>query len=225
MTPTMAMTDRQIHVAVMQELTWGAQVDETKVGVEVDKGVVTLTGTVGSYAKKVAAKDAAHRVAGVLDVANDIQVKVPPALDRTDTEIARSLRLALEWDALVPHEKIQSTVTNGWVTLTGEVPYWIDRLHAERTIRNLTGVRGVTNNITVYSASADAKRVKQSIEEALERRADREAERIQVEVKDGTVSLTGRVHNWREKEAVLGAAGYAPGVRKVEDHLRVDPYF
>lgn len=225
MTLTMAKTDREIHRAVLDELRWDTQVDETDVGVEVDNGVVTLSGTVGSYAKKIAAQSAAHRVNGVLDVANNIQVNIPNSQVRTDTEIAHAVRQALEWDALVPDDKIQSTVTNGWVTLAGSVSFWSDRDYAEKAVRNLFGVRGVTNNITVSAPKVAAEMVRQTIEEALDRRAEREAERIVIGVDDGTVSLTGRVHNWNEKQAVLGAAGFAPGVRKVEDHLRVDPYF
>lgn len=225
MTLTMAKSDTQIHAAVLQELKWDTQVDETEVGIEVDQGVVTLTGTVRSYAKKMAAQEAAHRVAGVLDVANDIQVKIPGGETRTDTEIAQAVRRALEWDALIAAEKIQSTVANGWVTLAGTVPSWIDRNYAERAVRNLRGVQGVINRLTVGALTVEPITVRNAIEAALERRADREAEHIQVQVKDGTVFLNGKVHNWNERQAVLGAAGYAPGVRRVEDNLKVDPYF
>ena len=225
MTLTMAKTDRQIHAAVLQELKWDTQVDETDAGVEVDNGVVTLTGSVSSYAKKIAVQDAAHRVVGVLDVANDIQVSFPGSMVHTDTDIAHAVRRTLEWDTLVAHENIHSTVANGLVNLEGTVPFWADRIYAEKAVRNLTGVRAVTDNLTVSAPKVAPETVRRSIEAALERRADREAERIQVDVKDGTASLTGRVHNWNEKQAVLGAAGFAPGVRKVEDHLRVDPYF
>src|SRR5579871_4772022 len=225
MTITMVKTDRDIHLAVLQELEWDTQVDATEVGVEVDKGVVTLTGTVRSYAKKIAAQEAAQRVAGVLDVANDIQVNVPDGHAPNDTEVAQAIRRALEWDALIDHNKIQSTVSNGWVMLEGSVPYLADRSIAERAIRNLTGVRGVTNNLTVSTPKVAPAMVRHSVEAALERRAEREAERIQVEVAEGTVSLKGRVHNLSEKQAVLGAVGHAPGMRRVEDHLRVDPTF
>ena len=221
----MAKTDRQIHDAVIQELKWDTQVDETEVGVETTRGVVTLTGTVSSYAKKIAAKDAAHRVEGVLDVANDIQVHVPGMMAHNDTEIAEAVRRTLTWNVFIPHEKIQSTVTNGWVTLEGSVPYLVDRNSVEHGICNLTGLRGVVNNLTVSAPSITSGDVRQSIEEALERRADREAGSITVAVHDGIVSLTGRVHNWNEKQAVLGAAGYASGIHKIEDHLSVDPYF
>lgn len=225
MTLTMAKTDRQIHEAVLQELKWDTQVDEMEVGVEVDRGIVTLTGTVSSYAKKMAAQDAAHRVSGVLDVANDILVKIPNTQIRNDTEIAQAVRKALEWDALLASDTIRTTVANGWVTLEGTVPFLVDRTRAEIAVHNLLGVCGVTNHLEVSAPSVAPETVRHAIEEALERRADREADRIEVQVKDGTVFLTGQVHNWHEKQAVLGAAGYASGVRKIEDHLRIDPYF
>jgi osmotically-inducible protein OsmY len=145
----MAKTDAAIHQDVLRELHWDSRVEETEVGVEVDRGVVTLTGTVGSWAKRVAAEEAAHRVAGVLDVANDIEVKVPGELTRTDTEIAQAVRHALEWDALVPDQRIRSTVSHGWVTLEGEVDTWTEREDAARAVQNLIGVHGVTDRMTV----------------------------------------------------------------------------
>ena len=114
-------TDSQIQQDVLRELKWDTRVEETDVGVEVDRAVVTLTGTVSSYAKRMAAQEAAHRVAGVLDVVNDIQVHLPGSLARTDTEIAQAVRHALEWDVVVPDTQIRSTVSDGWVTLEGDV--------------------------------------------------------------------------------------------------------
>src|SRR6185503_5079431 len=114
-------TDTQIHHDVLEELKWDSRVDETEVGIEVDKGVVTLSGTVTSWAKRMAAAEAARRVVGVLDVANDIKVKVPGGLSRTDTEIAQAVRQTLQWDVFVPDEQITSTVTDGWVSLDGTV--------------------------------------------------------------------------------------------------------
>lgn len=221
MAQTQFKTDKEIHEAVLQELKWSTKIEETEVGVEVDEGVVTLTGTVSCYAKKVAAQEAAHQVAGVLDVANDIKVQVPGSMSRTDTEIALAVRRALEWDALIAHDKILTTVSGGWVTLEGQVPFYIDSLYAERAIHNLTGVRGVTNNLTVVSEKVSPDSVQHAIEQALERRAEREARRILVEVTDGKVALTGQVQNWNEKQAVLGAAGSAPGVVGVVDHLKI----
>jgi osmotically-inducible protein OsmY len=218
--------DSQIQQEVLRELSWDPRVEETEVGVEVDGGVVTLTGTVSSWAKRMAAQDAAHRVVGVLDVANDIKVKLPGDLVRTDTEIAQAVRRALEWDALVPHERIQSTVSNGWVTLEGNVDTWTEREDAERAVQNLIGVRGVSDTMTVLSAKPVLpERVREAIEDALERRAEREAKRIKVEVTQaGTVTLTGQVRSSAEKRATLAAARFAPGVRSVEDHLEINPW-
>ena len=127
-------TDAEIQQAVLKEFKWDPRVEETDVGVEVDQGVVTLTGTVSSYAKRLAAQEASHRVAGVHDVANDIAVKVPGGLARTDTEIAQAVRRALEWDELVPQERITSTVTDGRVTLEGAVDFAYQSDDAARTI-------------------------------------------------------------------------------------------
>src|SRR5690242_16211778 len=115
------MRDPEIQQAVIRELRWDTRVDETDVGVEVDNGVVTLTGTVDTYQKRMAAQQAAHRVSGVLDVANDIRVHIPGTGARTDTEIAQAVRGALEWHTDVPHEHIRSTVMDGQVTLEGHV--------------------------------------------------------------------------------------------------------
>jgi osmotically-inducible protein OsmY len=217
-------SDSEIQNQVLQELKWDTRVEETEVGVQVDKGVVTLTGNVSSYAKKLAAQEAAHRVAGVLDVANDTQVKIPGGLIRTDTEVAQAVRRALEWDVMIPEQRIQSTVVEGWITLEGTVDFLRERQDAERTVRNLTGVRGVNNKIVVKAPSPKPTQVRQRIEEALERNAEREAKRIQVEVSDGAVTLSGNVRSWLEAEAVVGAVSHAPGVQKVTDHLRINPY-
>jgi osmotically-inducible protein OsmY len=189
-----------------------------------DQGVVTLTGTVASYAKKLAAQNAAHRVTGVLDVADDVRVKVPGSLGRTDTEIAQAVRHALEWNVMVPDTHITSTVTDGWVTLEGSVDRLRERDDAERTVRYLHGVRGVTNKLVVRPPTVQPERVREVIEDALERSAEHEVKRIQVQVSDGTVTLTGRVRSYAEKRAVMGAVSHAPGVHTVNDHLRIEPY-
>lgn len=216
-------TDTQIHHDVLEELQWDSRVDEKEVGVQVAGGVVTLTGTVTSWAKRMAAQEAAHRVIGVLDVANDIKVKALGGLAPNDTEIAQAVRRALEWDVFVPEEKITSTVTDGWVTLEGTVERWSQRDDAERAVRNLTGVKSVVNKITVTPPKPVTEGVQKAIEQALERRAEREARRIRVDVRDGTVTLTGSVHSWAERKSVLAAARFTPGVRSVEDHLRTEP--
>jgi osmotically-inducible protein OsmY len=217
-------SDTQIQQDVLRELMWDGRVEASDVGVEVDEGVVTLTGTVDSYAKKLAAQEAAHRVGGVLDVANDMQVHISGLRARTDTQIAQAVRHALEWDALVPDERIRTTVSHGTVTLEGAVPRWRDRVEAERAVRPLAGVVDVVNDLIVEAPTVAPQVIRQTIEDALARRAVREADRILVSVDDGTVVLAGTVHTWPEKRAILGAAGHARGVRHVEDHIRIDPY-
>ena len=219
----MRRTDAEIQQAVLRELKWDTRVDETDVGVEVDGGIVTLSGTVNGWAKRVAAQESAHRVFGVLDVANDIQVRVPGTAGRTDTEIAQAVRNALEWDIFVPESRIRSTVSNGQVTLVGDVDFWNQREDAEKAVRNLAGVRHVSNLIEIKPPKVLPHDVKKSIQEALERQAEREAGRIDLFVTDDRVSLSGTVHSWTEHEAVLGAARATPGVRSVEDHLRIHP--
>jgi osmotically-inducible protein OsmY len=216
-------SDEEIRSEALFQLGWDSRVKQTEIGVAVKKGVVTLTGAVDSYAKKLAAQQAAHRVPGVLDVANDIEVKPPGSLRRTDSEIAQAIRGALEWNALIPADQIHSTVTDGWVTLEGTVEYYRERVDAERAISHLTGVRGITNKITVCSP-VEPERVQFLIEDVLERRADREAKRIKVKVDGGEVTLTGPVRSWDEKKAILGAVSHTPGVIEVRDHLFIDPY-
>ena len=218
----MKRTDSEIHQAVLRELKWDTRVEETEVGVEVDQGVVTLTGTVSSWAKRLAAEQAAHRVAGVLDVANDIGVKIPG--HRTDADIASAVRHSLEWNVLVPDERIRSTVSNGWVTLEGVVDYWTQREDADEAIRKLAGVRGVTNEIQVKPPKVVPADIRFAIQDALARQVRREASRIDVDVHDDQVTLSGVVHSWAEREAIVGAAKGTLGVRQVDDHLRVRSY-
>jgi osmotically-inducible protein OsmY len=224
MTTAIIKSDSQIKADVLNELKWDSRIDETDVGIQVRDGTVTLVGTVDVYAKKIAAREAAHRVHGVLDVVDELQVKVPGVGARTDGELARAVRDGLQWDAFVPDEKITSTVSLGIVTLEGMVQTWTQRADAERVVRGLAGVRGVINQITVAAKPVDPTRSKNEIEDALERQAEREARRIGVVVKDGVVTLTGRIRSWAEKNAIDRVVGFAPGVRRVEDQLIVDPY-
>jgi osmotically-inducible protein OsmY len=216
-------SDSQIQQDVINELRWDTRVDETDVGVEVDRAVVTLTGTVDNWAKRVAAQEAAHRVSGVLDVANDIQVRIAGVGSPTDTEIAQSVRKALELDVMVPDAKIQTTVTEGGVMLTGTVDFFSQRNDAERAIRNLTGVRWVINKIQVHGPTVAAGVVRAAIEKALERHAERLADGITLDVKDGKVTIAGTAQSWRERRAIIGAAMSTPGVLGIEDKIRVQP--
>jgi osmotically-inducible protein OsmY len=223
MTKSALKSDAELQRAVLRELAWDSRVKATEIGVVVDRGVVTLTGTVGFYGKKVAAAEAAHRVRGVLDVANDIVVGRPAGVVWSDAEIARAVRNVLSWNFLVPDDRIATTVTDGVVTLEGEVDTAFERREAERLVEPLAGVRAVFNHITVKPAPIEPDRVRHAIEDALERRAERIADRIGVEVRDGLVVLTGHVRSWREKRAVLGAVSHATGVLAVDDELTIDP--
>jgi osmotically-inducible protein OsmY len=214
-------TPTEIQQDVIRELKWDTRVSATEVGVEVDGRIVTLTGTVDSWAKKLAAQEAAHRVIGVLDVANDIQVKIAGGM-RDDTDIAKAVRAALEWDAFVPAERIQSTVGHGVVTLAGKVVLARERADAERAVRNLLGVRQVVNKIEIEPPKLAPTVVKTSIEAALQRHASREAQRISVDVRDGEVTLRGAVTSWDERTAAINAAIGTPGVRSVVDQLSVE---
>ena len=152
--------------------------------------------TVDSWGKRYAAAEAAHRVRGVLDIANDIAVKTLGTPGRTDTEIAGAVRNALVWDVFVPDTRIWSTVSNGVVTLEGDVETWTQHDDAAKAVRNLSGVREVVNLIGIKAPRVDAAKVRKSIEDALERRAEREAKRVSFEIQDGHVKVSGTVRSW-----------------------------
>lgn len=219
----MTRTDSEIQQAVLHELKWDTRVQATEVGVEVDAGIVTLTGVVNSWAKRLAAVQAAHRIQGVLDVANDIEVRLPGTVGHTDTEVAALVRHALECDVLVPAARINSTVSSGWVTLEGAVDYWSQRDDAALAIKNLRAVAGVTNKIDVRPAAVYRYDVQNAIENALDRQAAREAQRITIDVQDSEVILSGSVRSWAERVTVIGAAKGTAGVQNVVDRLKIEP--
>jgi osmotically-inducible protein OsmY len=215
-------TDSEIRDDVINELRWDPQItNPNAIGVAVADGAVTLTGDISTYAEKLAAARAAERVYGVKAVANELQVKLPGA-PRDDSDIARAIAHVLEWNVQVPEGKVHARVQNGWVTLDGEVDYDYQRSEVERMVRQVRGVIGVTDTITV-KPPASPEKVQEVIEDAFKREAEVDARHISVEVSDHTAMLYGHVHSLHEASAARAAAAAAPGVATVESHLLVSP--
>lgn len=221
-TDTITRTDQDIQSDVLDELTWEPRVRPNEIGVTVAEGVVTLTGWVDSYAKKWAAERAAHRVARVRAVANDLAVRIATSAEKSDPEIATAASRALEWDAFVPIETLDVTVADGWVTLHGEVEWEYQRRAAERAVGRLTGVRGVSNGITVRPpVRAEGRDLVERIVDALDRNGATEAEGISVRVHGDTAVLAGLVHSVPEREEIERVVWSAPGIREVHNHVTV----
>lgn len=223
MSITKTLPDTDTQRRVQQELDWNPRVDSTGIGVKVKNGVVTLAGFVSTYAQKLVAVEAAHQVKGVLDVVDEVEVRLQTH-PRTDQEIALAVRSALTWDVFVPDDRIRSTVSAGWVTLEGTVDRWQQREDAARAVERLASVHGVINRIEVQVPKVDASRIRSEITDALARRAEREAKRLQVSVDNGVVTLKGTVDSWAEKNAVERLALYSSGVKGLVNQIVVDPY-
>ena len=220
---TITRTDVGIQRDVMDEFIWDPEVLVTDVGVEVDDGVVTLTGTVKQYVTKRAAERSAFRVAGVRAVANDIEVHSVWEDERTDTDIAKAAANVLQYSSTAPHDAIHIRVAKHWITLSGEVPWDYQRLAVEKAMNHLSGVVGVTNLITVKQPMASAFDVKDGIERAFVRSAEVDADHITVDVDGGHVTLTGTVRSWSERQEAQSAAWKSHGVMTVTNKLEIRP--
>ena len=214
-------TDSQIQEDVMDQLKWEPFLNASQIGVAVKNGIVTLSGQVDTYPKKLATENATKKIAGVKAIAEDIQIGVSPAYNKTDTEIAEAVVNALKWHTAVMEEKIKIKVENGNVRLEGEVEWEFQRKNAESAIENLTGVRSVMNLITV-KPKVTASGINQKITAAFERSATIDAGKITPEVIGSRVTLRGKVRSFAEKEDAENAAWFAPGVTSVDSRIEIE---
>jgi osmotically-inducible protein OsmY len=214
------MTDKEIQQAVLRELDYEPQVRSTEIGVAVKDGIITLSGNVESYTNRYHAERAAKRVAGVKAIANDLEVHLPSSSERTDEDIARAAVRALKGRNGVPRDRLKVTVSDGRITLEGDVDWQYQREAAAVAVRHLFGVRGVSNLITI-KPHVSSTEIRTKIEAALRRAAALDAQRITVETEGSKVFLRGRVRAWAEREEAEHAAWRAPGVTQVENQITI----
>ncbi|MET4577724.1 BON domain-containing protein [Ottowia thiooxydans] len=213
-------TDMQLKADVTAELAWEPAVNAAGIGVLVNGGVVTLTGHLDTFAEKYAAERAVRRVAGVRGLAMELDVKLATGHQRSDSEIALAAASALRWSVFMQPDRVKVEVEKGWVTLNGEVDWAYQSRTAEQCVRNLIGVRGLTNQISV-KPTVSTRNVAAEISAALERQAEREAKHIAIDVEGGVVTLRGKVHSMAERDAAAGAAFAAQGVSRIVNKLEV----
>lgn len=216
------MTDLELKQHIENALEWEPSFDAADVGVTVEHGVVTLRGDVASYAARATAERTALRVYGVTGMANELRVRLDNDSHRTDTEIAQAAVNSLSWNTTVPKNRVTVLVTNGWVTLKGALDWQYQKEAAARAVRDIVGVRGVTNLVSVAPHVTPAD-VKAKIEAAFKRSAEIDARRVEVATQEGKVTLSGHVRSWGEREEAERAAWAAPGVTQVDDRLAVTP--
>ena len=214
-------TDLQLQRDVLDELKFEPSIGEVEIGIAAKGGVVTLSGFVDSYAEKFSAERTAERVSGVKAIADEIKVKLPGMFQRSDSDIAHTAVNALQWDIQVPDDRIKAVVENGWIALDGEVEWQYQKSAAERAVRSLTGVKGVSNLITLKPKKVSTYEVGQKIKDSLRRQAERDADKITIDAKDGHVTLRGTVSSFAERQDAERAAWQAPGVTKVDDMIAV----
>lgn len=214
------MTDASLQQAVLDELDWEPSVNAAHIGVRATNGIVTLTGYVDNYSEKLAAEKAAGRVDGVKAVAVDLDVRYSSSDMQGDDDIAKRALQVLCWDVDVPKEKVEVQVENGWVTLTGDVTWNYERDAAEKDVRKLSGVTGVTNFINI-KPMVYASDVRDKITAAFARNSLIDEDDIIVTVDGSKVTLDGSVDTWSDRELVESTAWSAPGVTWVDDRLTV----
>lgn len=213
-------TDSELRTDIIAELTWDPSIRNEDIATAVKDGVVTLAGTVDTYAQRFAAERAVERVKGVRALASDLNVKLPGAMVRSDADLAHAAINALRWNIQVPDQRIQVKVANGWLTLEGEVDRFYEKEAAERAVRYLMGVKGVSNLISLHATPAPAD-IKQRIRSSLKRQAEVDADEITVEATGSRVTLHGNVRSVAERRDAERAAWNAPGVTRVDNDITV----
>ena len=215
-------TSAQLEADVRAALDWDPKIKHAQeIAVSVDRGIVTLRGTVGSLHQFLEAEKAAKRVAGTIGVDNELDVRLMDAYAREDADIRGAALQALEWNATIPADTIDVKVKDGRVVLKGNVSWKYEKDAAESTVSVLTGVVAVRNEIEVESPATEAGALSYRIEDAFKRSAQMRANAIRITVNNGHVILDGDVASWAERDAALAAASAAPGVRDVDDRLSV----
>lgn len=214
------MNDQEIRQDIIDELAFEPVIDAANIGVTVNNGVATLSGHVSSYLQKIAAERAAWRVKGVKGLAQEITVQLAPDGKWDDGEIAERALSILSWSSVVPKDAVRVKVTDGWITLSGQVNWNFQRNAAESDVHRLSGVTGVTNDIKLIP-EVEASDIKSRITDALKRHAEVEAARIHIDVHGDKVAISGVVDDWSERQAVKRAVWSTLGVRAVEDNLRI----
>ena len=211
-------SDIQIQQDVMDQLKWEPGLNSAEIGVAVKNGIVTLSGMVDTFSKKITAEDAAKKIAGVKAVAEEIQVGPSPAYKKTDAEIADAVLFAIKWNTSLPNDKIRVKVEDGVVSLEGEVEWDYQRKEAKKSVERLTGVRAINNFISL-KPSLKPENIKDKIAAAFVRNATIDSEKISVEIVGSKVILHGVVRSMAEHDDAENAAWAAPGVTLVQNDL------